>query len=154
MSLCREPLCTIIIPDQQVTNGLNLEGRQIYWQNVAYLRAISKGAVQILEADCRINSTNASRVLTFQSTELYGLLYNSTRHFDPHQYFDAGMTNVRNSLQSDRDENVSRIFYLRNLSRVYVLHGIHLMPSNRQVWNKHDGNSRNLRSVQYWKLRI
>lgn len=142
-----------MIPGQNASDGLTLEGRQLYWLNVAYLRAISQGAVQILEADCRIISTNAPSVLTFENTEFYGLLYNSTRHFDPHQYYDAWETNARNPLQSDVSENVSRIHYLRTLSRVYVLRGMHHLTADSQVENKHDENSSCSRSVQHLKLK-
>lgn len=122
--ILRPPRCTIIDGDINEFMELTRQEPHLWLRNTAYLTAIANGADQILEADCRLVSTNALSVLNFTSTSGSGLMYNSTLHFNPYEHFGAWATVPRARRHTSRAENNSRLYYVRDFPSVYVVHGL------------------------------
>lgn len=121
----RPPTCIIPQLQNNVTKYLTKDGLHLRRRNVAYLAAVARGARQILDADCKSFTPNALRVLGFQSTNARGLMYNTTRHFNPYAHFGAWSAVPRALYDSSGVvARNSRLYYVRDFSRVYVKHGL------------------------------
>ncbi|XP_076443280.1 uncharacterized protein LOC143281889 [Babylonia areolata] len=91
-------------------------------KNVACLRAIAEGAVQILETDCSVPLTEAVHMMQAQDTN-HGLMYNDTPLFNPYAHFGAWGLAPRAALQTGLWNN-SRLYYARDFSKVLIQHAV------------------------------
>ncbi|XP_076444367.1 uncharacterized protein LOC143282563 [Babylonia areolata] len=91
-------------------------------KNVACLKAIAEGAVQILETDCSVPLTEAVHMMQAQNTN-HGLMYNDTPLFNPYAHFGAWALAPRAALQTGLWNN-SRLYYVRDFSKVLIQHAV------------------------------
>ncbi|KAK7498723.1 hypothetical protein BaRGS_00010100 [Batillaria attramentaria] len=112
-------------PANITTPRLSSDGQRLWRRNLAHLTAISRGANTIFDGDCSVFTSDALRVLAFNSTTASGLMYNETRLFNPYEHFGAWAVVPRalhdSSLASARN---SRLYYVRDFSKVYIRHGL------------------------------